>query len=69
MAISAMPLPSREWAHCLEPDTFVFHALNLMEKHQITVLPLVNEEKKLQGMLHLHDILGKGAFQYTGGNQ
>ncbi len=54
--------------HCLEPETFVFHALNLMEKHQITVLPLVNEEKKLQGMLHLHDILGKGAFQYTGGN-
>ncbi len=52
--------------HCLAPETFLFNALNLMEKFQITVLPLVDENNTLQGMLHLHDILGKGSFKYTG---
>lgn len=40
-------------------------ALNLMEKHQITILPIVNAELIIQGILHLHDILGKGEFAFT----
>ncbi|MCG8472447.1 MAG: KpsF/GutQ family sugar-phosphate isomerase [Desulfobacterales bacterium] len=43
-----------------------YDALNLMEKHQITVLPVTNEEGTVKGLLHLHDILGKGAFRFNG---
>lgn len=51
----------------LTPDAFLYDALNLMEKYQITVLPIVDEKFELKGVLHLHDILGKGSFQYKGG--
>lgn len=44
----------------------VYNALNIMEQHQITVLPVTDNEKKLCGVLHLHDILGKGAFTFNG---
>ncbi|MCP4021690.1 MAG: KpsF/GutQ family sugar-phosphate isomerase [Desulfobacteraceae bacterium] len=53
----------------LTAEAFLYDALNLMEKYQITVLPIVDEKKKLDGLLHLHDILGKGAFKFNGGNQ
>jgi arabinose-5-phosphate isomerase len=43
-----------------------YDALNLMEQHQITVLPVVNSRREIQGILHLHDILGKGAFKFNG---
>ncbi len=55
--------------HCLHPNSFLYDALNLMEKHQITVLPVVDADNRLQGLLHLHDILGKGSFQFNGGVQ
>jgi len=44
----------------------VYKSLNIMEKHQITVLPVVNPTGEVIGILHLHDILGKGAFHFTG---
>ena len=43
-----------------------YDALNLMEQHQITVLPVVNTRQEVQGLLHLHDILGKGEFKFNG---
>lgn len=43
-----------------------YDALNIMEKHQITVLPVVNTREEVQGILHLHDILGKGEFKFNG---
>ncbi|MGB5746504.1 MAG: KpsF/GutQ family sugar-phosphate isomerase [Desulfobacterales bacterium] len=43
-----------------------YDALNIMEQHQITVLPVVNTREEVQGILHLHDILGKGAFKFNG---
>ena len=43
-----------------------YDALNMMEKHQITVLPITNTKGKVQGILHLHDILGKGEFKFNG---
>ena len=43
-----------------------YDALNLMEKHQITVLPILDADRKVQGILHLHDILGKGEFKFNG---
>ncbi|MFH2065035.1 MAG: KpsF/GutQ family sugar-phosphate isomerase [Pseudomonadota bacterium] len=44
----------------------VYDALNLMERYQITVLPVTNPAGQVEGMLHLHDILGKGAFKFNG---
>lgn len=47
----------------LKADAPACDALNTMEQHQITVLPIVNDAGEIQGILHLHDILGKGAFK------
>jgi len=55
--------------HSLHPDSFLYEALNLMEKYEITVLPIVDKQDRLDGLLHLHDILGKGSFQFNGGSQ
>jgi arabinose-5-phosphate isomerase len=49
----------------LGPDISASQALSLMEKNQITVLPIVNPIQKVRGILHLHDILGKGAFKFN----
>jgi arabinose-5-phosphate isomerase len=35
-------------------------ALNLMEKYQITMLPVVDEETRVIGMLHMHDLIRAG---------
>jgi len=48
------------------PDTPAYDALNIMEKYQITVLPVTNYSEKICGILHLHDILGKGEFKFNG---
>ncbi len=48
------------------PDRQASQALSIMEKNQITVLPIVNPIRKVRGILHLHDILGKGAFRFNG---
>lgn len=42
------------------PDWLVLQALELMEKYNITVLPVV-EDKKPVGIIHIHDILKSGA--------
>ncbi|RLC03524.1 MAG: KpsF/GutQ family sugar-phosphate isomerase [Deltaproteobacteria bacterium] len=53
----------------LTAQSFLYEALNLMEKYQITVLPIVDKQNKFDGLLHLHDILGKGSFQFNGDSQ
>jgi arabinose-5-phosphate isomerase len=50
----------------LFPESAAYDALNLMETHQITVLPIVDRENGIRGILHLHDILGKGEFKFNG---
>jgi arabinose-5-phosphate isomerase len=50
----------------LQPDNLASQALTVMEKNQITVLPIVNAVQKIRGVLHLHEILGKGAFKFNG---
>lgn len=47
-------------------DSPAYDALNLMEKHQITVLPITDSHGRVRGILHLHDILGKGEFKFNG---
>ena len=49
----------------ISPDSLAAKALEIMEKNLITVLPVVNERKEVVGILHLHDILGKGRFKFT----
>ena len=38
-------------------------ALSIMQRHEVTILPVLNREGLLAGMLHLHDLLGKGEFR------
>ena len=43
----------------------LYEALNIMENYQITVLPVIDETGRVSGVLHLHDILGKGTIQFN----
>jgi arabinose-5-phosphate isomerase len=38
-------------------------ALSILQQYEITILPIVGEDKKLVGILHLHNLLGKGEFR------
>jgi arabinose-5-phosphate isomerase len=49
-----------------QPETPAYDALYTMEHYQITVLPITDNEEKVKGILHLHDILGKGEFKFNG---
>ncbi len=67
------PIFERSLAEAMTPaplhafaQTPAFDALNTMEKHEITVLPIVDTDQRVLGILHLHDILGKGAFKFNG---
>jgi arabinose-5-phosphate isomerase len=50
----------------IDPGSPLYEALNIMEAHQITVLPVTEANGRLAGVLHLHDILGKGALTFNG---
>lgn len=41
--------------------------LDMMEIHQITVLPVVGDDGCLAGIVHLHDLLGKGKLKFSNG--
>jgi len=40
--------------------------LDLMEAKAITVVPIVDDGHRLTGMVHLHDLLGKGLLKFSG---
>jgi arabinose-5-phosphate isomerase len=48
------------------PGSPAYDALNIMQEFEITVLPIVDDMNKVEGILHLHDILGKGDFKFSG---
>lgn len=48
------------------PETLASQALELMEQKAITVLPVVDDTGKVQGIVHLHDLLGRGEFKFSG---
>jgi len=48
------------------PDSPAYDALNIMETYEITVLPVTDSVGRVLGILHLHDILGKGDFKFNG---
>lgn len=39
--------------------------LDLMEARQITVLPVLNQDGTLAGLVHVHDLLGKGRVRFA----
>lgn len=50
--------------HSIGPGALASQALELMEHHAITVLPVVDEGQKVLGIVHLHDLLGRGEFKF-----
>jgi len=46
-------------------DNSVAELLNLMEQAAITVLPVTGDDGVLLGVIHLHDLLGKGTVHFT----
>ncbi|MFO7838230.1 MAG: KpsF/GutQ family sugar-phosphate isomerase [Desulfosalsimonadaceae bacterium] len=62
---NAEELMVREPKAALE-STQLYDALNVMEVNQITVLPVLEKDGRVAGILHLHDILGKGAVKFNG---
>jgi arabinose-5-phosphate isomerase len=46
------------------PGALASQALELMEHHAITVLPVVDETHQVLGIVHLHDLLGRGEFKF-----
>lgn len=46
----------------IKPMLLAADALSVMQRHEVTVLP-VTEGSTMVGLLHLHDLLGKGEFR------
>ena len=46
----------------IDEDMLAVKAMEIMEKYEITALPIVDENKKIKGVVHLHDLLGKKDF-------
>jgi len=49
---------------CINGNQMAADALSIMQKHEITALPITDENGCMEGMLHLHDLLGKGEFRF-----
>ena len=47
------------------PGSLASQALELMEHQGITILPVVDEGQAVLGIVHLHDLLGRGEFKFT----
>jgi arabinose-5-phosphate isomerase len=48
------------------PEIQASEALQLMSDKQITALPVVDGHGKILGLLHLHDLLGRGTISFNG---
>ncbi len=46
------------------PGSLASQVLELMEHKAITVLPVVDENRIVLGIVHLHDLLGRGEFKF-----
>jgi arabinose-5-phosphate isomerase len=50
----------------IDDDQTAAEALGIMELHAITHLAIVDEHKKVKGIVHLHDLLGRENFRLNG---
>ena len=51
----------------IEENQMAAEALGIMELYGITHLVIVDREKKVKGLVHLHDLLGREEFKLNGG--
>jgi arabinose-5-phosphate isomerase len=49
---------------CIDDEHLAADALSIMQRYEITALPIVDSEKRLIGLIHLHNLLGKGEFRF-----
>lgn len=49
---------------CIDSMRLAADALSIMQSHEITSLPIIDDEGVLLGLLHLHNLLGKGEFRF-----
>ena len=48
----------------ISEDLLAADALSIMQEHEITILPITDTRGHLSGILHLHDLIGKGEFRF-----
>jgi arabinose-5-phosphate isomerase len=48
----------------IKKELLAADALSIMQEHEITILPITDANGHLAGILHLHDLLGKGEFRF-----
>jgi arabinose-5-phosphate isomerase len=51
----------------IDEDLSAAEALGIMELYGITHLVILDREKRLKGLIHLHDLLGREEFKLNGG--
>ena len=49
----------------VSPGQKAAEVLDLMESRAITVLPVVDSDRTLAGMVHMHDVLGQGRVKFS----
>ena len=47
----------------IDADLLAADALSIMQRHEVTLLPVKDKTGGLVGVLHLHDLLGQGEFR------
>ncbi|MBW1709391.1 MAG: KpsF/GutQ family sugar-phosphate isomerase [Deltaproteobacteria bacterium] len=48
----------------ISENQLAVEALEIMQSHEITILPIVEPSGRLKGVVHLHALLGKGKFRF-----
>ncbi|MFN2267171.1 MAG: SIS domain-containing protein [Desulfonatronovibrio sp.] len=49
----------------VRPDSSAGSVLDLMEENAVTVLPIIDNDSEILGIIHLHDLLGKGKYKFS----
>ncbi|MDR2800325.1 MAG: KpsF/GutQ family sugar-phosphate isomerase [Desulfovibrio sp.] len=52
---------------CADLGMSAAELMDIMELKAITVLPVVDGERRVRGLVHLHDLLGKGSLRFSKG--
>ncbi len=49
----------------VNPGASAGAVLDIMEENAVTVLPIIDDSQKILGLIHLHDLLGKGKYKFS----
>lgn len=50
----------QECHYVAHADDLAVEALNTMQEHEITILPVINDNRQIEGIIHMHDLLKAG---------